>query len=347
MSNQISNKPEKEEVDLIRLLNYFKNGIKSFLRAIGRFIELIIQFILLLKRYWIIIVGLIFLGGLYGWYVNHSGKATKKYEMVVKSSAASNIELYSFSNEVNSIKYFNKDTEAEVIGLIEKLGITKMSVEPVKRTEDVINNYFEQIDATSFRGDATDTLYYQAYDIDSHKTNMEDIDYTLQKVSLIVKKNTSPKQIQKQILDYMNNLPNVKRQKETKLGILLTYEKELKRNIENIDSLLTARTIANKRGNSTGNEQILLNSSTRGNVEPELLRFSEVFMRKLYGVQKLIADNQKSIEVVSDLRINRNNDILSNPTVRYSIIGFIISCIIILLIQFNKYLNKYSERKRL
>lgn len=349
MSNQIYSNPDNpnknnEEVDLIKLLNYFKNGIKSFFKAIGKFFELIIQFIILLKKNWMILFGLTLFGAVYGWYTNFSGVATKKYEMVVKSSTTSNLELYSFSNEVNSVAH-NLNHKGEGITLVKKLGITRMDVEPVKRTEDVINNYFEQIDATSFRGDATDTLYYQAYDIDNHKDNMDKIDYTLQKIKFSIKNNTSPNQVQEQILDYMNNLPNVKRQQESKLGILVSYEKELKRNISNIDSLLSARTVANKKLSASGSEQVVLNTSTRNNVEPELLRFSEVFIRKLYGIQKMIADNQNSVSVVSDLRLTVNNDALNNPILKYALIGFILSTILVLMIQFNKYLEVYNKKK--
>jgi len=68
MSQEL-NKNNPEEVDLIRLLNYFKNGIKSIFRALWKVVELFILFILLLKKNWILVLGLTLLGALYGKFI--------------------------------------------------------------------------------------------------------------------------------------------------------------------------------------------------------------------------------------------------------------------------------------
>jgi len=341
-SDNIKQTNNQEEVDLIRLFNYFKSGIKSFFRGIGRIIESFIYFIILIKTYWILVVSLILLGGIYGFYVNFNQVKPKNYQMIVKADPNSNLELYAFSSEINS---GNTGVASQSKKLAGELGLVGMKVEPIEKTESVIDNYFETIEATSLRGDQTDTLYFKAFEINDHKKKMEKFDYSLQKLTFYINSDISPDSFQSKFLDYLNNLPNLKREQANKLAILKNYEYELKRNISNIDSLLASKAIANKQSNSTTSEQVLVNTASRGNVEADLLRYSEVYIRKLYGTQKMINNYQNSFNVISDARIVNETSIWDNNIVKYSIFGFLAGCIVVLLIRFNKYLGEFEKKK--
>lgn len=335
-----------DEVDVIRLLNYFKNGIKSFFRFLWRLIEVIIQFIVLLKKNWII-VGVLTLGGaIYGWYLQQN-KEIKTYEMVVRTNPFSNIELYAFSEEVNSQNKFSPKIETEGITLAKNLGIGSVKIEPIEKTENVISSYFNQIDGSPLRADQTDTIYYLAFQINEHKSNMDEFDYNIQRIQFNVQKDISPDKIQDDFLKYMNNVPGVKREQESKLAILNSYENVIKRTLSNIDSLLVSKAVANKGTNGGGSEQLLVNTASRGTIEGDLLRYAEIFSKKLYGTQKEISEHQMGVNIVSNLRLISNDKILNNPLIKYTILGFILASLIVLLIQFNKYLNRFSAERNL
>src|SRR5690554_7370770 len=111
MEQNKTNQPKNEEIDLIQLLEYFKNGIKSVFKRIGKIIGLFIQIIILLKKNWILVVSFILLGALYGAVIKPllSKKNSQQYEFVLKGNSLSNMELYSIAKEIN-----NTSSETEV-----------------------------------------------------------------------------------------------------------------------------------------------------------------------------------------------------------------------------------------
>ena len=351
MKEDIQNKPNQgdEEVDLIRLLNYFKNGIKSVFRKLWKIIEAFIQFIILLKKNWILVIGLTVLGALYALLLRPilENKQSKTYEMIVQSNPVSNLELYAFSSEINNQNSFNSDVNSEGISLAKSLGITSMKVEAVERAEDVVNNYFNQIEVASLRGDQTDTLYYKAFEINNHKSKMDKSDFAFQKVRLKVNKDIPSSEIQEKLLNYLNNSPGIKLEQEAKLQVLTNYEYQMKRNVENIDSLLVSKAVSSKNAGPASSDQLLVNTASRGTVEGDLLRYSEVFNRKLYSTQKMIASYQKGVNIISNIRAINEKSVVGNPILKYSLLGFGLALIIVLLLRFNKYLNRYEQQNNI
>lgn len=331
-----------DEVDLIKLLEYFKGGIKSLFRKFWQLIEVLLKFILLVKKNWLIIVTLTAMGAAYGWYLDYFSKSdTMNYEMVVRSNPIGNIELYAFSSEVNNQKVINYQSEG--IDMIKRLGIKKMSVKPLEREEDVLNNYFDNIETAVMRNDMTDTLYYHSHEIIEHKKKMENTDYSLQSIKLKAPENISPKKIQEDILNYLNNLPGVIVERNNKLSILKNYEKVIKQNLDNIDSVMISRAAMNQTAGVAGAEQLLVNTASRINVEADLLEFSEALSKKLYGTQKRIAEYESGISVISNLRHVEEKGMMDNAFISYAVSAFILALIIILLKEFNRYLNRLQK----
>jgi len=348
MSQEINNNPNQnnEEVDLIRLLNYFKNGIKSIFRKLWKLVEFVIQFIILLKKYWILVVSLVVLGAVFGKFIRpmlNGGVATKSYEMVVKTNPVSNYELYAMSAEINNQGKENSNPNEEGIVLANSLGIQNMDVEALPKLEDVVKKYYEQTETNTVRGYDTDTLFYQGFEMKNYKSNMEDTDYSFQKIQMKVNSNVLPKDIQKKFLEYINTLPGIKREQEAKLAALTVFENEIKNSLAYIDTLMVARAVASRNA-PAGAEQTLVNTASRGNVEADLLRYSEMFSKRLYGAQRMKSDVEQGVQVISNLRAVGNTDILS-PLLKYALYGFLLASVIILGIQFNKYLDRYSEQK--
>ncbi len=346
MSQEI-NKNNSEEVDLIRLLNYFKNGIKSIFRGLWKLVELLIEFIILLKKYWILVLGLTLLGAIYGKFIQPrmENKEARKYEMVVRTNPIGNYELYSYAVELNNSET-NKDALKEIGFADENPRITSLSISPIPKLEDEIQNYFQQIETATIRGFETDTLYYQTYDIRSSKNNIDEKDYPLQKIVFSTTGKVSPKEIQDKFINYFNNLSSIKNEQQSKYQALTILEKEVQTDLDAIDSLMFNRATAAKNTNPATSEQVLVNTASRGNVEGELLYHSEKLTKKLFGIQRMKSEAERGITVISNLRISQQKVFIHNTMLKYALLGLIVATIIVLGLQFNKYLEKYAQSRK-
>lgn len=345
MSQENQNHSKNEEVDLIQLFNYFKNGIKSVFRWIGRCFSYLFYFIFLIRKYWILTGVLTLLGIIYGYFIKPMLKnpEIRTYEMVVKGNPVSNLEVYAFVSEINSMKSDDLNSNEEGIQLAKSLNISDVSIEPIQKEEDLVNHYFEQIEINAFRGLDTDTLFFQDFKLKDHKSKMENSDFAMQRIKITVKNSqTNPNEVQNRLLGYFNTLPSIKNSQQTQLSILQNYERELKRSLVNIDSIFSARVFANKNLTSSGTE-LSINAATRNNVETDMMRYLEIFSKRLYGTQKLISSYQNGVNVVSNLRSVKEESLLGNSGIKYGILGFLLACLIILGLRFNKYLDKYKD----
>lgn len=345
--SQDFNRNNSEEVDLIRLLNYFKNGIKSIFRALWKIVEGFILFILLLKKYWILVLGLTLLGAIYGKFIYPmmASKDSRKYEMVVRTNPIGNYELYSYAVEVN-----NSDTNKEALNELgfttPETQITGLSISAIPKLEDEIQNYFQHIETATVRGFETDTLYYQTYDIKASKNHIDEKDYPLQKIVFSTKGEANPKKIQEKFVNYFNNLASIKSEQQSKYKALSLLEKEVQTDLDAIDSLMFNRAYAAKNTHPATSEQVLVNTASRGNVEGELLFHSEKLTKRLFGIQRMKSEAERGITVISNLRISQKDEFIHNKMLRYALFGFIAAAIVVLLIQFNQYLNNYADRRK-
>lgn len=345
--NQNMDNQPNDEVDLIRLMNYFKNGIKSFFRKIGNLFSYLFFLIYLLKKNWILTLSLIILGAAYGAFIKSmiDDPNEKKYEMIVKANPISNLELYAFGSEASNQKSIKANLNGEGMKFARELGITKIEIEPIERDEDVVNNYFEQVELNTLRGMETDTLFFKDFEMKSYKSKLAPTDYRLQRIKLKITGNKiAPSEIQDKLLNYLNNLPGVKTDQQSHLAILQNYESELKKSLTSMDSIMVARATANRNLTATGSE-FMLNAATRNTVEADMMRYTEIFTKRLYGTQKLISYYQNGLNVVSNLRSVKDDKLVGNQTLRYALFGLMAAALIILGLRFNKWLNKYEGGK--
>ena len=173
---------------------------------------------------------------------------------------------------------------------------------------------------------------------------MEPTDFSYQKIKITTDGSTSTKELQQEILNYINNSPVVKNEQQNQLAILESYEYQLNRNIANIDSILVARAISNKEQPTMGSDQLLVNTASRSNVEADLLRYSDVFNRKLHSTKRLIGNYKNGINPLTDLHIVEDDGLLNKPIFRYGFYGFLSAVVLILLLEFNKYLNRIEKK---
>lgn len=347
MSQEI-NKNNSEEVDLIRLLNYFKNGVKSFFRALWKIVEFFILLILLIKKNWILVFGLTVLGAIYGKFIQPRMASTdhRQYEMVVRTNPIGNYELYSYAVEVNTPQT-NQEALKEIGFTTPDTQVTGISISPIPKLEDEIQNYFQQIETATVRGFETDTLYYQTFDIKGSRNYIDEKDYPLQKIVISTRGEANPKKIQEKFISYFNNLASIKNEQQARYNALTILEKEVQTDLDAIDSTLFNRAYAAKNTHPANSEQVLVNTASRGNVEGELLYHSEKLTKRLFGIQRMKSEAERGITVISNLRISKKEAVINNKMVQFALVGFIVAVIIILAIQFNKYLDDYGRRRNI
>src|SRR5690606_673033 len=104
---------------------------------------------------------------------------------------------------------------------------------------------------------------------------------------------------------------------------------------------------AAKNTHPANSEQVLVNTASRGNVEGELLYHSEKLTKRLFGIQRMKSEAERGITVISNLRISKKEAVINNKMVQFALVGFIVAVIIILAIQFNKYLDDYGRRRNI
>lgn len=346
--NHETNKNNQDEVDLIKLMNYFKNGVKSIFRGIGGLVTLLLEFVLLLKQYWIVVVVLTAVGAVYGtfMYPRLGVSQTQTYEMIIRTNPIGNYELYSYAGEVNS-NLTNKKALKEIgINNTEEHGVAGMSIAPITKLEDEIQNYFQQIETSAVRGYETDSLYFQQYDIKAAKNNLDDKDYPLQKITFYTSGVIDSREVQNKFVEYFNNLPSIKSEQETRFKALSVLEKNVETNLRAIDSIMFNRATAAKYTQAATSEQVVVNSASRANVESDLMIHSEKFTKKLFGIQRMKSEAERGITVISNLRLAPQQGILeTNNLLKYALFGFLLACIAILGIQFSKYLDKFSKER--
>ena len=176
---------------------------------------------------------------------------------------------------------------------------------------------------------------------------MDDKDYPLQKIVFSTSEIIDPKQIQEKFINYFNNMSSIKNEQQARFAALTLLEKNIQTDINAIDSIMFNRAAAAKKVSPATSEQVLVNTASRSNVEGEILYMSEKLTKKLYGIQKLKNDAERGVTVISNLRISQEKSMFSNNLLKYALYGFILATLIILGIQFNKYLEKVAKQKSL
>ena len=70
-----------------------------------------------------------------------------------------------------------------------------------------------------------------------------------------------------------------------------------------------------------------------------------MFNKRLYSTQRMKSDVTKGVQIVSNLRSVGPESLWKVSSVKFAVYGFVLASLIILLIQFNKYLDRYKQKK--
>ncbi len=343
----MSDNPQNQnEIGVIELLNYFKRGIKSVLRAIKNFFlsigNLLLNFILMLKRN-IIFVGvciLIFIGLWY--YINHSPSMKNYgYELIVRPNYESTEVLYSNLSSLDFQKGSNKDPFLQ--------NLLKVGIEPIEDMDNKIDAYYNALDNDYSSNNAfkqenyRDTVFFRQIEIKDFVESLGDKDFTTFKISLKSKKLLTKEEIYEHVIKPVEEAPAFQRMKTAYLKELDFEESSYKRSINLIDSLLVAR-VQPEMIEKQENFSLHYGAYNHKFVETEILEEKEKITNDLHAIALRKAINAEVVNVISDPKLVLPDRRVKRTLPAFLMYGLLFASITLLGIRFLKYLNRVDKK---
>jgi hypothetical protein len=350
--NPQANNPE--EVDIIQFFNaigkMFKNmfaGIKNLFLSI---LHLFLNLLLYVKKYYLYFGAMILIGIILA-FIN-SNKTEKMFaaEVTVQTNYGAQIALQDkldfFNNLILDEKY---DLLSKELGISANQAENILGFEMKPQINDVYlvenyNDYLSKMDSTMHN-------YIKFKDYKNAISTNEDL-YNYWTVKVLGNTPTIFHHLNNKFEQILNDNQALKERKENYLFALNTDKKNTLKSLADIDSLRNVYNkvlLDNAKKQSGGSTNIVVsNDQIRG---PEAAY-------DLFGKR---ADMLEQLEKVSQ-KLNRFNHIVQlknsfpmygekdygitdNLYVKYPIMGILLVFLILLLIDFNKYLNKYQKEK--
>lgn len=327
-----------QEISILDLLHYFEKIIKKVLSSIcdffKSFIKSILWFFILLKRYFLFILITVIIFGIVGFFNKKVLPNYYNFEMVLAPNFKSTTKLYQQINSYNKLcgnidSVFFKDLKS-------------ISIAPIKTFTNELNIFYDIVHKNSdfYKND---TIFSRQFKINNFKNLLVDTDYPNHIVQITALHKVSPEEIKSKIIDPIEKDPFYKRIKEAHLKSIDIKAEIYKNELNLIDSLLVS--IAKGDKVKASGSTISLNGESKTNVEQDLIN-------KTLEITKLLSEKevekiQKSqvIKVVSEPQLIDSKSLLNTRnTFSFALTGFLFSILIILLIQFIKFLNKFEKK---
>ncbi|MCO6563866.1 MAG: hypothetical protein J6581_00325 [Apibacter sp.] len=332
------NQNSNQEISILDLLHYFEKIIKKVLSPIGNFfksfINAILGFFILLKRYYLFILITVIIFGIIGYFNKKVLPRNYNYEMVLAPNFKSTTKLY---QQINSYNQLCGNIDSTFFKDLKSISIT-----PIKTFTSELNIFYDIVHKnTDFY--KNDTIFSRQYKIDKFKNLLVDTDYPNHIVHIIALNKISPEEIKSRIIHPIENDPFYKRIKEANLKSIDIKTEIYKNGLKLIDSLLLSIAKGDKAKSS--NSSISFNGESKTNVEQDLLNKTLELTKSL--AEKEVEKVQKSqvITVISEPQLVDSKFLLyKRNTFSFALSGFLFSIFIILFIQFVKFLNKFEKK---
>ncbi len=334
MDNQ--NQNPNQETDILVLLDYFKNGFKKIFTGIGNLfryiLHLILWFFVLLKRYTVLVLVCVILFSIIGYYNKRILPPSYVYEMVVQPNFNSAKSLYQLVDSYDEL--------AGTDDLFFK-NIKQIKIAPVKSFTNDLDVFYNVVNNNSV--DKRDTIFSKEYKIETFRKNIVNTDYPLQTIILKSSSLLSTKEIKKKILDPIETDPYFSQYKNSVLKSLEIKTLYYKKDLQRIDTLLLAQINAGK-SRTRASSSLSINGDSKNNLEDDLLKRSSQITDALAGLEMDKATFSNVVKVISEPQmVDNKSSMIKRGTLSFAGYGFIFSLLIIFLIQFVKYLNKFEK----
>lgn len=337
----------QEEIDLGTLFSQigkmFSNFFNFFVNIFKTLFHYLIVLLLFIRKNALVLGLATLIGVVVGFLLDLDRKPVYKSEMSVKTNYGSANLLYKQIDIINSMISDGDSTKTAKIlklKLSQASKLQSISIEPSEPEKNALLDY-------DWYMQNTDTIYTRDFEFKDFLKRMSEVDLKNHKITAFT---TLP--IELNIDEGIKNMVNSEyyirlekdRIEENKLkrGVLV-------KSINQIDSIRKRyKEVALIRAKKTTDNQANLSLTAEGarprNHDYDLYTMSFNALKELEILDKRIFDNEEIISILSSLNKSQIEDKLFNKRwLRYGLLGFLLSFLVILSLQFNHYLNKYEK----
>ncbi len=341
-----------EEIDIIQFFNAVGAMFKNFFRAIKNLFKQIfywfIELLLYIKKYYLYF-GAVILLGLIAAFFSPSGKKDLYHaEVTVQTNYDAQIPLkekiFLFNNLIKQKKYSALAKQL----LIDTTSAKKLVQFDIKANiNDVylLQNYDDYLKGM-------DTTVYKSIRFKGYKREVIDNEdlYNYWTLKVIADDPLVFSKLNKSFAKILDNNQSLQNKKDTYMLALNLQKEKILYSFKEIDSMRKVydKVMLEMAKNPSGGTSISLSDKQKGFESPYNLFYSREYLARLLesNARKInrfghILQFKNVFPVIGDKKAGLTN----NLYVKYPLIGIIGLFIILLLIDFNKYLNAYQKKK--
>ena len=352
--NQQPNK--HEEIDIIQFFSAIGSLFKSFFRNIGSLLKwLFFAFadtILYFKKHRIILIAGILIGLAISFLKNNKNIKSYYGEATLRTNFDAQFNLQQKIGAINDLIH-NYDWKN--LGNLLDLPPSQASKFTKFKLEPVINDLFLVEEYETYLM-TKDTTVYNFFRYDDFKKNIKKND-NLNRYWRLTITATSPgvfENLNKKIIDLFNKDTILNKRKQNYLSYLNIQKQNFLKSLQDID---TMRMVYNKAllipgagGGPSINLIAASEGATNGGLEESYNLFTER-EKALLRLKKTIEEINKSDNAIVFLnslpqRGIEEKSLLNNVHFKFALFGFLLVLMLLLLKDFNTFLNKYQQSKK-
>ncbi len=351
MSENNQNKNTSEEIDLGQLFRLIGDGLSKFFnflwRAVKWIFDLLIQFILFIRRHFIKFAIAAIVGAVIGFFLDREQEITFSANLIVQPNFGSTAQLY------KNIQYYNNLVQqGDTTLLISTFGIPpeeasslrSFYIRPVENENSTLEAYNKLLT------EAKDSSVIKKYSYEEFKKNIAQYDYRIHEVGVVSLKNNIFRKLQPVIIASVTENKYFDTKKRITLENLDRSDSILRNAMVAIDSLRNVYTdvlLANaKRENPQGSTSIVLSETGKRTNELELFNTEIRFKNELNANEVQRAESSEVINVISGFQpIGYRVSILYKKYYFiFGVAGVAIMFLYLMLRELNVFLNSYQNR---
>lgn len=349
----MNQQPKNEEIDIIQFFSAIGDLFKSFFRSIGNLFKslffVFVNMLLYYKKYRIILTAGTLIGLALSFFISKDNVNIYYGEATLRTNFEAQLDLQEKVDALNDLIHKQDSVKLGKLLDIPASQATKLSVFLL---EPVINDIFLIEDYEAYLM-TKDTVVYKNIEYEDFKKNIKKND-NLNRYWKLTIKTVSPtvfENLNEKISNLFNSDSLIAKRKERYLSYLNTQKQSYIKSLQDIDTMRIVfdKAILNPKGGQSISFMLSNENTSNGSSEEAYNLFAE---RKeaLKNLKKTIEEINKSDNAVVILNSFphygiKETSLLDNKHFKFTLIGFLLALMLVLLKDFNAYLNKYQQLK--
>lgn len=355
MSKEIQNPDSSEEIDLGQLFKLIGRAFERLFNFIGSlFNKLFLVFVwcvFFIKRHFIILAAATLIGFVYGFVKLKLSEPVYSTNAVIKQNYNTGESIYT------SLNYYNDlIADRDTISLSQSLNVTPSEASQLVsfNMESVLNENSKLKVFDRFKKEV-DTTISKEVDFETFLKNSSDYDYEFQRITVKSINKSLPRKILPNLIENISSIDFFKNEQKKDLSELNLREEIIKESLKESDSLQKIYEAVLQKDEVIADAQtsFTINNAQEESTTKEFELFSNdiELRRELVSIKRLIEDKQKIVEIISSRQdegiVENSVEVLEidlNYKYFYALIAFLLTFLVLSLITFLKFLEKYKDQ---